>query len=103
MKHIGIIGAGISGLTTAKTFLQKGYQVTVLEKADGIGGVWQRSCSSTGVTTQTTRDEYAFSDLDRKSVVEGKSVSVRVDLGGRRIIKKKKKISKKEHKEYTQI
>src|SRR3546814_19729882 len=29
--------------------------------------------------------------LARKSVVEGKSVSVRVDLGGRRIIKKKKK------------
>src|SRR3546814_14538430 len=27
---------------------------------------------------------------DRKSVVEGKRVSVRVDLGGRRIIKKKK-------------
>src|SRR3546814_18556841 len=27
---------------------------------------------------------------ERKSVVEGKSVSVRVDLGGRRIIKKKK-------------
>src|SRR3546814_18702006 len=26
---------------------------------------------------------------DRKSVVKGKSVSVRVDLGGRRIIKKK--------------
>src|SRR3546814_13116179 len=29
-------------------------------------------------------------DKDRKSVVEGKCVSVRVDLGGRRIIKKKK-------------
>src|SRR3546814_12813863 len=29
-------------------------------------------------------------DRDRKSVVQGKSVSVRVDLGGRRIIKKKK-------------
>src|SRR3546814_13355706 len=28
--------------------------------------------------------------IDRKSVVEGKSVSVRVDLGGRRSIKKKK-------------
>src|SRR3546814_20727069 len=27
--------------------------------------------------------------IDRKSVVEGKRVSVRVDLGGRRIIKKK--------------
>src|SRR3546814_16395672 len=32
---------------------------------------------------------------DRKSVVSGKSVSVRVDLGGRRIIKKKKKSTKK--------
>src|SRR3546814_16924301 len=31
---------------------------------------------------------------DRKSVVSGKSVSVRVDLGGRRILKKKKKSSK---------
>src|SRR3546814_12928482 len=31
---------------------------------------------------------------DRKSVVQGKSVSVRVDLGGRRIIKKKKKKEK---------
>src|SRR3546814_18221809 len=30
--------------------------------------------------------------VDRKSVVEGKRVSVRVDLGGRRIIQKKKKI-----------
>src|SRR3546814_18891013 len=30
-------------------------------------------------------------EADRKSVVEGKSVSVRVDLGGRRTIKKKKK------------
>src|SRR3546814_17286530 len=30
--------------------------------------------------------------VDRKSVVSGKSVSVRVDLGGRRSIKKKKKI-----------
>src|SRR3546814_13255363 len=31
---------------------------------------------------------------DRKSVVEGKSVSVRVDLGGRRFIKKKKNYHK---------
>src|SRR3546814_13799426 len=35
----------------------------------------------------------AVAGQDRKSVVEGKSVSVRVDLGGRRIIKKKTKTS----------
>src|SRR3546814_11545080 len=33
--------------------------------------------------------------LDRKSVVKGKSVSVRVDFGGRRIITKKNKLKKK--------
>src|SRR3546814_18190872 len=32
--------------------------------------------------------------LDRKSVVEGTSVAVRVELGGRRSIKKKKKTAK---------
>src|SRR3546814_16114782 len=43
-------------------------------------------------------------NLDRKSVVWGKSVSVRLDLGGRRIIKKKKKKSKqKEYKIKTQM
>src|SRR3546814_13275570 len=30
-----------------------------------------------------------YTPLDRKSVVKGKSVSARVDLGGRRLIKKK--------------
>src|SRR3546814_14303382 len=35
--------------------------------------------------------ERLYPEADRKSVVSGKSVSVRVDLGGRRIIKKKKK------------
>src|SRR3546814_11784341 len=36
----------------------------------------------------------AAGHLDRKSVVKGKSVSVRVDLGGLRIIKKKNTIKK---------
>src|SRR3546814_12829975 len=36
-------------------------------------------------------DGLLVSGEDRKSVVEGKSVSVRCDLGGPRIIKKKKK------------
>src|SRR3546814_668733 len=37
---------------------------------------------------------------DRKSVVWGKRVSVRVDLGGRRLIKKKKKKKIKKHTKY---
>src|SRR3546814_14057185 len=37
-------------------------------------------------------------ERDRKSVVKGKRVSVRVDLGGRRIIKKKKNITQRKTK-----
>src|SRR3546814_19435974 len=39
--------------------------------------------------------EQPHAEVDRKSVVSGKSVSVRVDLGGRRIIKKKNKNNEK--------
>src|SRR3546814_16478372 len=42
------------------------------------------------------RESHQAEQIDRKRVVSGKSVSVRVDLGGRRIIKKKNK--KKENK-----
>src|SRR3546814_15741132 len=41
------------------------------------------------IVAQLSYIEHGSQD-DRKSVVEGKSVSVRVDLGGLRIIKKKK-------------
>src|SRR3546814_12823339 len=37
------------------------------------------------------RHDPRIPEADRKSAVEGKSVSVRVELGGRRRIKKKKK------------
>src|SRR3546814_11864263 len=37
----------------------------------------------------TVQSTATFLGVDRKSVVQGKSVSVRVDLGGSRIIKKK--------------
>lgn len=37
---IAIIGAGVSGLGSARVFIQKGYDVTVYEASDKIGGVW---------------------------------------------------------------
>src|SRR3546814_16392002 len=41
-----------------------------------------------------TREDFGYAFKDRKSVESGTSVSVRVDPGGRRIIKKKKKTNK---------
>lgn len=60
--RICVIGAGISGLVTAKTFLESGYEVTVFEKQKGLGGVWEKSRTYPGLTTQNTRDTYCFSD-----------------------------------------
>src|SRR3546814_14116579 len=55
-----------------------------------------RDCSrrSAGPTLRSRRPRQKMKlggDQDRKSVVSGKSVSVRVDLGGRRIIQKKRR------------
>src|SRR3546814_6720541 len=51
-------------------------------------------------THESTVSSARARSRDRKSVVSGKSVSVRVDVGGRRIIKKKKIRQKQQHVEY---
>src|SRR3546814_17027952 len=43
------------------------------------------------------REQHVVPQEDRKSVVQGKSVSVRVDLGGRRVIKKQKQKKKQKN------
>ena len=63
MQRIGIVGAGLSGLVTAKTFLEEGFGVTVFEQESEVGGVWARSRRYPGLTTQNPRDTYAFSDF----------------------------------------
>lgn len=62
-QNVLVIGAGISGLVTAKTLLEYGYTVTVFEKDPEIGGVWASSRRYPGLTIQNTRDTYAFSDF----------------------------------------
>ena len=57
-----IIGAGGSGIVSAKYCLEQGYRVIVLEKESSIGGAWF-SKSYEGVTLQTTKKSYAFSDF----------------------------------------
>src|SRR3546814_13770635 len=56
-----------------------------------VGDQVERAADHAGTNPPAIgRQVVAEINRDRKSVVEGTSVSVRVDLGGRRIIKKKK-------------
>ena len=38
MKKVLVVGAGIGGLCTAIRLLNKGYDVTILEKENRVGG-----------------------------------------------------------------
>src|SRR3546814_16364929 len=57
----------------------------------------------TGLNYTGSGPSWSRRTVDRKSVVEGKSVSVRVDLGGSRIIKKKKKQNHKDKRSHNSI
>src|SRR3546814_12339595 len=70
------------GIMTASKILE-GKVVVVTGAGNGVGAEIAKLAAASGANV-------LVNDLDRKSVVSGKSVSVRVDLGGRRIIKKKK-------------
>lgn len=63
VKSIAIIGAGLSGLVTARTCLAYGFSVKIFEKEQELGGVWASSRRYPGLTTQNPRDTYAFSDF----------------------------------------
>ena len=42
-KHVCVIGAGLSGITTTKQLVEEGHDVTCFEKADSHGGVFSRN------------------------------------------------------------
>ena len=52
---IGIIGAGISGIASAKEAIKNGYNVQLFEKNESIGGVWY-SKSYPGCRIQTSKE-----------------------------------------------
>jgi len=68
--RVCVIGAGAAGLTTAKHLLEEGFEVTILEKRDGLGGLWyfdETKSSVTDSTTASTSKTYIqFSDFPMK-------------------------------------
>src|SRR3546814_17126058 len=58
------------------------------------GHCWTSMDKNSGAGDESRTRDLNLGKVDRKRVVVGKSVSVSVDLGGRRILKKKKKTRK---------
>src|SRR3546814_11331211 len=74
-----MIMAAYSGITAEEYELLSAIAPVVAYPGEAWATPWQELIEIVGTS------------LARKSVVEGKRVSVRVDIGGRRIIKKKSK------------
>ncbi len=60
IERVGIIGAGVAGIATAKTLLAEGIECTVFERAARLGGVWADGYSNFGVQAQ--KELYQFPD-----------------------------------------
>ena len=54
--RVGIIGAGIAGLVTAKVFLSNGFEVVVFDKEPSLGGVWAPSRTYPGLRANNSRE-----------------------------------------------
>ena len=60
VRKVGIIGAGVAGLSTAKLLLAQGLDCTVFERGPNLGGVWTIGYSNFGVQVQ--KELYEFPD-----------------------------------------
>ncbi|MGB6117326.1 MAG: NAD(P)/FAD-dependent oxidoreductase [Mesorhizobium sp.] len=59
-KTVCVIGAGVSGLASAKAFKDTGHDVTVIERGSDLGGVWEPSRSYPEVQTQSPKELYRY-------------------------------------------
>ena len=77
-QRIGIIGAGIAGLVTAKIFLENGFDVQVFEQEPDLGGVWALSRAYPGLRANTAKETYSLTDYPYPASASGYPVAQEV-------------------------
>ena len=60
VKTVGIVGAGVAGLATARELIAQGTECTVFERSQTLGGVWSDGYLNFGVQVQ--KELYEFPD-----------------------------------------
>ncbi|XP_071958177.1 dimethylaniline monooxygenase [N-oxide-forming] 2-like [Antedon mediterranea] len=72
IRTVGIVGAGVSGITAVKSCLEEGLQPICFERQSGFGGVWYTEDERTkkdlnltfdSLTTNTSREMMCMSDF----------------------------------------
>lgn len=51
-RCVGIVGAGLSGVDTARVLAEQGLDVLLVEQCDDVGGGWSGSRAYPGILTQ---------------------------------------------------
>ena len=77
-QRVGIIGAGIAGLVTAKIFLENGFDAQVFEKEPDLGGVWALSRTYPELRANTAKETYSLTDYPYPETTSGYPVAEEV-------------------------
>ncbi|MFA1562939.1 NADPH-dependent 2,4-dienoyl-CoA reductase [Aliivibrio fischeri] len=78
-KSIGIIGAGMAGLSCAVSLAERGYQVTVFERNERIGGQFNLAMQIPGKEEFKETIRYFTNKLDHKNIIVKLNYSVEMD------------------------
>ncbi len=61
-----VVGAGPAGIVSAKVLLENGFNVTVFDKYQRVGGIWSPGGCYDGLHNQSTRRLFEFADLPNR-------------------------------------
>lgn len=61
-----VVGAGPGGIVTAKVLLENGFDVTVFDKYDVVGGIWAPGGCYDGLANQSAPRLFEFADLPNR-------------------------------------
>lgn len=61
-----VVGAGPAGIVTAKVLLEHGFDVTVFDKYERVGGIWSPGGSYDGLSNQSALRLFEFADLPNR-------------------------------------
>ncbi|NBE56915.1 NAD(P)-binding protein, partial [Streptomyces boluensis] len=61
-----VVGAGPGGIVTAKVLLENGFDVTVFDKYQQVGGIWSAEGCYDGLANQSALRIFEFADLPNR-------------------------------------